>query len=153
MQTQTHYRSGQLGPCKSFFPQERDEAPCSDFTLQSPQIRSKFCRGRARKQAWDAARAEHRCRAKALVRTKAATLGIPLGPNQGADKDNTVTLESLMQRAAPARTKAARLASPLGIPLGPCKGKRSHARDPARDPARGERGCHAKASLLRKPYS
>ena len=60
-----------------------------DFTLQSPQIRSKFCRGRARKQAWDPARAEHRCRAKALVRTKADTLGIPLGPNpcQGADKD------------------------------------------------------------------
>ena len=54
-----------------------EEAPCSDFTLQSPQTRSKFC----------PARAEHRCRAKALVRTKAATLGIPLGPNPCQGKD------------------------------------------------------------------
>ena len=58
-----------------------EEAPSSDFTLQRPQIRSKFCRGRACKQAWDPARAEHRCRTKALVRTKADTPGIPLGPN------------------------------------------------------------------------
>ena len=52
-----------------------EEAPSSDFILQSPQIRSKFCRGRACNQAWDPARAEHRCRTKALVRT--------LGPCKG----------------------------------------------------------------------
>ena len=113
-----------------------EEAPCSDFTLQSPQIRSKFCRGRANR------------------------LGIPLGPNpcQGADTDQhrhageSTRASYGCNAQAPARTKAARLACPLGIPLGPStgatqgksKGKRSHAQDPARDPAWG---CHAKVSL------
>ena len=62
-----------------------EEAPCSDFTLR-PHIRSKFCRGRANRR--------YRCRTKALVRTKADTLGIPLGPNpcQGEHWKNTVTL-------------------------------------------------------------
>ena len=153
MQTQTHYRSGQLGPCKSFTRKKKTKhRPCSDFTLQSPQIRSKCCRGRACNQAWDPARAEHRCRTKALVRTKADTLGVPLGPNpcQGADEDQHRHARESTRASygcnaqAPARTKAARLACPLGIPLGPStgatqgksKGKRSHARDPARDPAR-----------------
>ena len=110
-----------------------------DFTLQGPQIRSKFCRGRARKQAWDPARAEHRCRAKALVRTKADTLGIPLGPNpcQGADKDQhrhgrefNATRRRLQgpkrpgslarsgSRSGLAKASEATLGIPLGIPLG-----------------------------------
>ena len=116
---------------------KKDEAPCSDFTLQSPQIRSKFCRGRARKQAWDPARAEHRCRAKALVRTKAATLGIPLGPNpcQGKDqhrhaREFNATRRRLQgpkrpgslarsgSRSGLAKASEAALGTPLGIPLG-----------------------------------
>ena len=121
-----------------------EEAPSSDFTRQSLQIRSKFCRGRACKQAWDPARAEHRCRTKALVRTKADTLGIPLGPNprQGADKDqhrhareSTRASYGCNNAQAPARTKAAR-------------------RLPARAPARREHGCHArKKQRQAKPRS
>ena len=114
-----------------------EETPCSGFTLESPQIRSKFCRDRARKQAWDPARAEHRCRAKALVRTKADTLGIPLGPNPRQGKDQhrharefNATRRRLQgpkrpgslarsgSRSGLPKASEATLGIPLGIPLG-----------------------------------
>ena len=116
-----------------------EEAPSSVFTRQSLQIRSKFCRGRASKQAWDPARAEHRCRAQALVRTKAATLGIPLGPNPRQGKDQhrharefNATRRHLQgpkrpgslarsgSRSGLAKASEATLGIPLRIPLDRC---------------------------------
>ena len=121
-----------VGPCKSFTHKKKTKHRAPNFTLQSPQIRSKCCRGRARKQAWDPARA-------ALVRTKAGTLGIPLGPNpcQGADKDQhrharefNATRRRLQgpkrpgslarsgSRSGLAKGSEATLGNPLGILLG-----------------------------------
>ena len=137
MRTQTHYRSGQLGPCKSFTRKKETKHRAPILLFKAHIIRSKFCRGRARKQAWDPARAEHRCRAKALVRTKAATLGIPLGPNpcQGKDqhrhaREFNATRRRLQgskrpgslarsgSRSGLAKASEATLGIPLGIPLG-----------------------------------
>ena len=79
----------------------------------------KFCRGRARKQAWDHARAEHRRR-----------------PKQSRHARD------------PARAKHVRRAK-VQHPARPEHGCHATARAKASEanPAQGERGCHAKVSL------
>ena len=86
----------------------------------------KFCRGRARKQAWDPARAEHKRRAKALVRTKAKQSKHARDPARAKHvrrakvqvRTNAATLGSPLRPTM----DAARRRSPLGIPLGPSTG-------------------------------